>query len=132
MIKTSHITAGEVMTTFVTVEPSDTLGEAAERMQEVNAGSALVLDYGELIGILTSRDLLRAMAGRTHSAEARVRQWMTASPRVARADTRAGEAALIMVEQGCHHLPVVDGEGRPIGVVGMRAVVWETMEPETS
>jgi CBS domain-containing protein len=103
--KVNHVTAGEVMATFVTVEPSDTLGEAAERMQEAKEGSALVLDSSELVGILTSRDLLRAVAGRTHSAEARAREWMTPNPRVARADTPAEEAAFIMVEQGCHHLP---------------------------
>ncbi len=125
---TGHITAGDVMTNFVSVTPWDTLGEAAERMREANAGSALVLDYGRLSGILTSRDLLRAVAERTHSADARVREWMTPNPRVARADTPAEEAALIMVEQGCHHLPVVEDE-RPIGVVGMRAVVSETIEP---
>ena len=129
MTKADYLTAGAVMTPFVMVEPADTLAEAAERMQEANAGSALVLDYGELVGILTSRDLLRAMAERTHSAEARVRQWMTPNPRVARVDTLAEEAALIMVEQGCHHLPVVDMDGRPLGVVGMRAVVSETIEP---
>lgn len=88
-----------------------------------------MLDYGRLIGILTSRDLLRAMAERTHSAEARARTWMTPNPRVARVDTAAEEAALMMVEQGCHHLPVVDTDGRPIGVVGMRAVVSRTIEP---
>jgi CBS domain-containing protein len=53
---------------------------------------------------------------------------MTPEPRVARADMPAEEAALIMVEQGCHHLPVVDTEGRPIGVVGMRSVVSKTIE----
>ncbi len=129
MTKSDSITAGAVMTPFVSVEPADTLGEAAERMTKATAGSALVIDYGELVGILTSRDLLQAMAERTHSAEARVREWMTPHPRVARADTPAEEAALIMVEQGCHHLPVVDTDGRPIGVVGMRAVVSETIEP---
>jgi CBS domain-containing protein len=131
-MKTDRVTAGEVMATFVSVEPSTTLGEAAERMQEASTGSALVLDAGELVGILTSRDLLRAVAERTHSAEARAREWMTPNPRVARADTPAEEAAFIMVEQGCHHLPVVDANGRPIGVVGMRAVVWETMESDLS
>jgi CBS domain-containing protein len=97
-------------------------------MAEKNAGSALVVDFGRLVGILTSRDVLRAVAGRTHSSEARVREWMTSDPRVARADTPAEEAALMMVEQGCHHLPVVEN-GRPIGVVGMRTVVSETIEP---
>lgn len=112
---------------FVSIEPSDTLGEAAEKMSELDVGSALVVDSGRLVGILTSRDLLRAIAGRTHSSEARVREWMTPDPRVARLDTPAAEAALMMVEQGCHHLPVVKDD-RPIGVVGMRSVVSETFE----
>jgi len=127
-MKTATITAGDVMTAFVVAEPSDTLGEVAEKMRAANAGSALVLDYGRLIGILTSRDMLRAMAERTHSAEARVRTWMTASPRVARVDTPTEEAALMMVEQGCHHLPVVDADDRPVGVVGMRSVVYRTID----
>jgi len=37
-------------------------------------------------------------------------------------------ALMLMVEQGCHHLPVVDTDARPIGVVGMRSVVSETIE----
>jgi CBS domain-containing protein len=112
---------------FVSLDPSDTLGEAAEKMSELDVGSALVIDSGHLVGILTSRDLMRALAGRTHSSEARVREWMTPDPRVARLDTPAAEAALMMVEQGCHHLPVVK-DGRPVGVVGMRSVVSETFE----
>jgi CBS domain-containing protein len=121
---------GLVMTKdFLTVEPWDTLGETAGKMTLSDYGSALVIDAGRLVGILTSRDLVRAMAGRTHSSEARVREWMTLDPRVARPETAAEEAGLIMVEQGCHHLPVVDQNGRPIGLVGMRAVVSETFEP---
>jgi len=71
---------------------------------------------------------MRAIAGRTHSSEARVREWMTPDPRVARLDTPAAEAALMMVEQGCHHLPVLK-DGRPVGMVGMRSVVEKTFEP---
>ena len=125
----SMLTVRQVMTAdFLTAEPSDTLGETAEKMARADVGSALVVDAGRLIGILTSRDLVRALAGRTHSSEARVREWMTSDPRVARPDTPAGEAALIMMEEGCHHLPVVEND-RPVGVVGMRAVVSETFEP---
>jgi CBS domain-containing protein len=118
-------------TSFPVVNPWDTLGEAVERMTEKEAGSALVVDYGRLVGIITSRDILRAVAGRTHSSEARVRHWMSPDPRVAHADTPASEAALMMVEEGCHHLPVVD-DGRAIGVVGMRAVVSDAIEPALS
>ena len=103
------------------VEPEDTLGEVAERMRATDAASALVTEFGHLIGILTARDLLRALAGRTHSSEARVRQWMTADPIAVTADATADEARLLMTQYGIHHLPVVDGN-RPVGMIGLRAV----------
>ena len=65
---------------FIEVAPEDTLGEVAERMTAKNVGAVVVKDFGTLIGILTERDLLKAMAARVHSSEARVRQWMTVDP----------------------------------------------------
>jgi sulfide:quinone oxidoreductase len=116
-------TIGEVMTADpLVVAPEDTLGEVAEKMRDRDVGSALVADSGRLIGILTSRDMLRALAGRVHSSEARVRQWMTAEPIVVAPGTALEAAAILMVEHHIHHLPVVDGE-RPVGMVGMREVV---------
>ena len=54
----------DVMSTdLLVVAPEDTLGEIAEQLVEEDLGSALVAEYGRLIGILTSRDLLRALAG---------------------------------------------------------------------
>jgi sulfide:quinone oxidoreductase len=113
---------GDVMSDAIVVAPEDTLGEVAEKMQSRDFGSALVADHGRLIGILTSRDLLRAFAGRVHSSEARVREWMTADPLVVTAETTLELAALTMSEHGIHHLPVVVGE-RPVGMVGLRAVL---------
>ena len=79
---------GDLMTPDpLVVAPEDTIGEVAERMTYLDVGAALVADYGRLIGILTSRDMLRALAGRVHSSEARVRQWMTAEPIVVSATT---------------------------------------------
>ena len=106
----------------VVVAPEDTLGEVAERMNALGTGSALVAEFGRLIGILTSRDMLRALAGRVHSSEARVRQWMTVEPIAVTAETSLDAAAVLMVEHDIHHLPVVDGE-RPVGIVRMRDVV---------
>jgi sulfide:quinone oxidoreductase len=103
------------------VEPEDTLGEVAERMRATGSGTALVTEYGRLIGILTPRDLLGALAGRTHSSEARVRHWMTVDPVVVSADATATEARLLMTRHGVHRLPVVEG-GRAVGVIGLRAV----------
>jgi CBS domain-containing protein len=120
---TDEVTAGEVMTrTFVSAAPEDTLGEVAEKLATADAGSAVVVDFGRLSGILTSRDVLRAVAERVHPSEARVRDWMTPGPVTATRETTSEEAARLMVEGGFHHLPVVEDE-RPVGVVGLRAVV---------
>jgi CBS domain-containing protein len=113
---------GDVMARDVlSVAPEDTLGEAAQKMVERGVGSAVVLDFGRLIGILTERDLMRATAGRTHSSEARVREWMTASPITATEETPVEEAARTMLDHGFRHLPVVADE-RAIGIVSIRDV----------
>jgi sulfide:quinone oxidoreductase len=113
-------TVAEVMSTdLLVVAPEDTLGEVAEKMRERDLGSALVADYGRLIGILTSRDLLRAFAGRVHPSEGRVREWMTAEPVAVSAATPIEAAVTLMTEYGFHHLPVVDDE-RPTGMLGLR------------
>lgn len=111
----------------VSVAPEDTLGEAAERMAEDGVGSAVVLDSGRLIGILTERDLLRAVAGRVHTSEARVREWMTVDPMTATEATSTDEAMRTMLEQGFRHLPVVE-EGRTIGVVSLRELMRAAMQ----
>jgi CBS domain-containing protein len=119
---------GELMTgAVVSVAPEDTLGEAAERMAEDGVGSAVVLDSGRLIGILTERDLLRAVAGRVHTSEARVREWMTVDPMTATEATSADEAMRTMLEQGFRHLPVIEG-GRTIGVVSLRELMRTAMQ----
>jgi sulfide:quinone oxidoreductase len=115
-------TVGEIMSTeLLVVAPEDTLGEIAERMNECDVGTALVSDFGRLIGILTSRDLLRAFAGRVHSSEARARQWMTSEPISVAPTTPLAAALQLMTDHAIHHLPVVEGN-RPVGMVGARQV----------
>jgi len=108
---------------LVEVAPEDTLGEVAERLNDVGMGAAVVKDFGKLIGIITERDLLKAMAARVHTSEARVRQWMTEDPVTAPGDTEADAAAKEMLERGFRHLPVVDETGRVVGIVSLRRVV---------
>jgi CBS domain-containing protein len=116
-------TIRDLMTSEVlTVAPEDTVGEAAEKMVARGVGSVLVSDYGRLIGILTERDLLRAVADRIHSSEARVREWMTREPITVTPDTPAEDAARTMLEHGFRHLPVVQGE-QTIGIVSLRDVL---------
>ena len=117
------VRVGDVMSADpLIVAPEDTLGEVAEKMRQRDIGSALVAEYGLLIGILTSRDMLDALAGRVHSSEAKVRQWMTAEPVAVSAETTLEAAATLMNEHHIHHLPVIERK-RPLGMVGMRDVL---------
>jgi CBS domain-containing protein len=119
----TQLVVADVMTRrFVVAASEDTLAETAEKMVADDLGSALVLEYGRLIGILTSRDVLRAIASRAHPSVARVRQWMSGDAATVTADATTDEAARTMIAGGFHHLPVVDAENRPLGVVGFRAV----------
>jgi CBS domain-containing protein len=122
-------TLTDLMTKDVlTVAPEDTIGEAAQKMVDREVSSAAVSDYGRLIGILTERDLTRAVAGRTHSSEARVREWMTPDPITLGPQASPKEAAEIMLERGFRHIPVIDGD-RAIGIVSIRDVArWSTKE----
>jgi CBS domain-containing protein len=113
-------TVGDLMTKdLLTVDPADSLGEAAQKMTERGVGSVVVSDYGRMIGILTERDVMKAVAARTHSSEARVREWMTPNPVTVPPDTPVEEAGKIMLDAGFRHLPVVDDD-RPVGIVSIR------------
>jgi len=110
----------------IEVAPEDTLGEVAERMSEANVGAVVVKDYGRLIGILTERDMLKAMAARVHTSDARVREWMTEDPVTVPADTDVEDAARIMLEHGFRHLPVVDELAQVVGIASLRRVAGAT------
>jgi CBS domain-containing protein len=95
-------------------------------MVERGVGSVVVSDFGRLIGILTERDLLRAVADRIHSSEARVREWMTSEPITASPETTPREAAKIMLDNGFRHVPIVEDD-RAVGIVSIRDVArWST------
>jgi len=127
-------TLGQVMTPDVlTVAPEDTIGEAAQKMTERGVGAVVVSDFGRMIGIFTERDVMRAVAGRVHSSEARVREWMTPDPVTMTQEMSVEDAGNTMIERGFRHIPVVADE-RAIGIVSIRDVAeWRLKEPsETS
>ena len=120
-------TVADVMnTTVLTVDPTASIGEAAEKMMDAGVGAIVVIeDFARIVGIVTERDILRAVAARARAAEARVRQWMTESVVTIEPDTTVEEAAQIMFERNFRHLPVVK-DGRPLGIVSLRRLSrWE-------
>jgi CBS domain-containing protein len=64
---------------LLTVSPSAPLRDAAREMHARGVGAVLVLDEGRLIGILTERDMLRAVATE-HQPDEPVSEWMTHHP----------------------------------------------------
>ena len=90
-------------------------------VEEKKGGAVVVMDYGRMIGILTERDLLRAIAYRVHTSDARVREWMTEDPsRSAGDDARRGLPAHAREE-----FPAPPGGrgGRIVGVVSLHRAV---------
>lgn len=103
------------------IDPETTLAEATTVMGEQSVGSALVIEADELRGILTERDIVRAMST-AHDAPARpVIEWMTKKPTTTSPDTPVREALRIMVDGGFRHLPVADGS-KIVGVLSMRDI----------
>jgi CBS domain-containing protein len=110
----------EIMTNAaVTDQPDDTLDAAARKMWRQQTGSLLVLDGEDLVGILTERDVLKAVAAGANLKDTRVSEVMTKDLVIVGPQTSLREAAKIMADRWIRHLPVMDG-GRLVGVVSQR------------
>jgi CBS domain-containing protein len=106
---------------LLSVETSVSIMEVAQRMVDRNVGAVLVLDGGRLAGILTERDVLRAVArGLTDST--RVADCMTAHPETIAPEDTTDHAAVLMLHGGFRHLPVVQGDD-VVGVISIRDLV---------
>jgi len=98
------------------VHPGDRLAVAAARMRAAHVGALPVVADGRLEGLLTERDLVRAVADGLSTDVAAVALYMRPVPAVIGPDASAAAAAARMVELRTRHLPVVSG-GRIVGLV---------------
>jgi CBS domain-containing protein len=123
-------TIAEIMSRdLVTVEPGISLEEAARRMEERHVGAALVLEGDALRGIITERDVLRAVAAGPIEGVS-VGDCMTRHPETIDASETTGLAASLMIHGGFRHLPVLDGE-RVVGIISIRDLMRVTLDDET-
>src|SRR5256885_16891741 len=101
-------TVAEVMTRDVlSVDPTASIGEAAEKMMDAGVGAVVVMeDMVRLVGIVTERDILRAGAQRARAAEARGRQGMTEGGITNDPETTGDEAAKMKFDNNFRHPPV--------------------------
>jgi CBS domain-containing protein len=102
----------------LSVAPDATLSAAAQKMSGGRVGAVVVLDGQKLRGILTERDVLRAVAeGRVDGS--RVDEWMTRDPDTIEPSESTDIAATLMIHGGFRHLPVVQDES-VIGIISIR------------
>jgi len=107
-----------VVRDLVTVGPAHTLAQAAKLMSAKRVGSAIVLT-DESPGILSERDVLRAVADGADPAVATVGDYMTWNAIVATSEWDTMEAARTMLEHGFRHLVVIDGSSE-VGILSIR------------
>ena len=103
---------------LLTVDSSMPLAGVAAQMVERSVGAVLVLEGERLSGILTERDVLRAVA-RGIRDDAVVRDWMTSDPDTIDPDETTEHAATLMMHGGFRHLPVTEGE-TVVGILSIR------------
>ncbi len=115
----------------VTVQTTDTVVAAARSMRDGNIGDVVVVERGQIQGILTDRDIVvRALAEGRDPASTTVgeicsRELATMSP----ADS-ISDAVTMMRDKAIRRLPVVDG-GRPVGIVSLGDLAVER-DPESA
>lgn len=124
----------EIMTqAAVTESVDDSLADAAHKMWTQQTGSLLVMEEDHLLGIVTERDLLKAVANGKDPAKVPLKDVMSTEIITIGPQTRLKEAAKIMATKWIRHLPVVDS-GRVVGIISQRdltGVLAEALnEPE--
>jgi CBS domain-containing protein len=108
---------------LLSVEPQTSLADVAKRMRREDADSVAVMSEGRLLGIITERDLVRAIADGVDPQQAEADVIMSADPATVTADEEVAVVALKMMRLGIRHLPVVDQDGSPIGLISARDLV---------
>src|SRR5215210_1481410 len=111
---------------LLTVDPGDALTEVAKRMVAKDVGAVLVYEDGRLCGILTERDVLRAVADGIDDGTL-VCDRMTANPETLDADDTTEHAAVLMIHSGFRHLPVMEA-GEVVGVLSIRDLMRIVLE----
>jgi CBS domain-containing protein len=112
------------------IGPEANLGDVADALVRDGVGSLGVVADRQLVGIITERDLVRAIAAGADPETALVSDWMAEAPDVFSPDTDVAEAGRWLLEVGYRHMPVM-ADGELLGIVSIRDLLWALLgEPE--
>ncbi len=108
----------------VTAPPHSSLRELAELMKERNVGSVIIVNNtGRLLGIVTERDLVRAISEKVDLDSTLAEHYMSRDLVVAHPEDSLVSAAHKMIHHNIRHLPVVDDGEKLVGVISIRDVL---------
>lgn len=115
----SGTTVGDVMSENPqSVEPGDSIEDAAKKMKEADTGALLVVDGSDLKGIVTDRDIVvNAIA--EGNTDASVEDVCSTDTTTIEPDASLGDAINLMRQNKVRRLPVVGGDGEPAGIVSL-------------
>jgi len=115
---------------LLTIEPSGRASDAVRTMAEQNLGSLVVLDQDRMVGMLTFREVLQAVAQRGGAiSDVRVGDIMVRDPVTASPDMEVNDLRRAMLDSGARYLPVMQG-GKLIGVISFRDVAKAVLEEQ--
>jgi len=122
------LNVGHIITRpLASITSATSLFDAAKAMVDQNLGLLVVTDPKDetkLVGVVSERDIMKAVvSGKRMSAT--VDEISTKSVVTVKADSEVAEAAKAINKNRIRHVVVVDGHGKPIGVVSMRDLVGE-------
>jgi CBS domain-containing protein len=99
----------------------DSIATVSEKMGAHNEGAILVYNKGKLAGIFSERDLLKRVISRQKDpASVKIEDVMTKDPITVKAGTHIRDCVKLVREKGFRHLPVVDENDVPIGIISTR------------
>lgn len=109
--------------TIVTAKTTTQLDELASKMEAEGVGSVAITDHhGDFVGIVTDRDIVKAVAQNADYATP-AESVMTTSPDMIEIDTEVADAVRWLNATGYRHLPVTDG-GSLVGMVSIKDLLW--------
>jgi len=116
------VRASDVMSTPpVTAEETTSIEDVAKKMFENDVSSIMVVDTaGRLVGIVTEKDVVGAVAIGKIGSNIPVARFMKENPITVSPDTPLDEVLEKMRRFNIRHLPVVDKDGKPVGMVSQR------------
>lgn len=107
----------------VTIGPGEALRDAVARMVEHKIGCLLVVENNGLTGIITERDVLNNVSADDADLDRAVAEVMTASPMSIKSQDSIAYALHAMDLGGHRHLPILDDQGSPTGIISVRDIL---------